>query len=81
MPQKKLTKISVGGITEAIKQLEYTAGMLQALDDLLRSSPVEEIEVPYYANFEEGIRRVEVFASSATQAYHKAMRDRHIQSE
>jgi hypothetical protein len=48
------------------------------LEDLVEASDLETLDVPYFANFSEAIRRVEVFVSGATQAYHQAMLNKHV---
>lgn len=78
MPRKNITTIDTDGFKEAREQIEYSIGMLKALEDLVEASDLETLDVPYFANFSEAIRRVEVFVSGATQAYHSAMLNRHV---
>ena len=78
MPRKNITTLDTDGLTEAREQIEYAIGMLKALEDLVEASDLETLDVPYFANFSEAIRRVEVFVSGATQAYHQAMLNRHV---
>lgn len=78
MPRKNITTLDTDGLTEAREQIEYSIGMLKALEDLVDASDLDTLDVPYFANFSEAIRRIEVFVSGATQAYHQAMLNKHV---
>lgn len=81
MPRKNITKLDTDGLTEAREQIEYSIGMLKALEDLVDASDLDTLDVPYFANFSEAIRRIEVFVSGATQAYHQAMLNKHVREK
>ena len=65
MSQKNVTKFGPAGFTEARAQIEEIAARLGSLEEEMREVKIASLEVAYFANFTEALRRLHVFASDA----------------